>query len=272
MSAPARPLGAGAHAFPPEETRGVYRAIYARRDVRAQFTPEPLPDEVLARLLAAAHRAPSVGFMQPWNFVVIRDAAIRREIKRLFEAERERSAALAEAPRRARYLALKLEGILESAVNLCVTCDRTRAGPFVIGRSSMPDADLFSVCCAVQNLWLAARAEGVGVGWVSIVSPEGLRRVLGIPPHVVPVAYLCLGYVTHFEDAPDLERAGWRPRLPLTGLVFSERWGRQEGAAWQALARHLEAHARRDAPEGPEAPQRLDAPAPPVEPERGGAP
>lgn len=227
------------HEFPPEEKRGLYRAIYERRDVRAQFTPEPVPGEVLARLLDAAHHAGSVGFMQSWNFIVIKDEETRRTVKALFEAERERSAQLVEEPRRSRYLSFKLEGILEAPVNLCITCDRTRSGPFVIGRTSVPETDMYSVCCAVQNLWLAARAEGIGVGWVSILSPDRLKKVFGIPPHVIPVAYLCLGYVTHFEEKPDLERRGWLPRLALSDLVFYERWGQQEHPQWTTLQEHV---------------------------------
>ncbi len=117
---------------------------------------------------------------------------------------------------------------MESPVNLCVTYDPERFGPFIIGRSSIPETGVYSVCCAVQNLWLAARVEGIGVGWVSILSNEELKTILNIPPHVVPVAYLCLGYVTRFEDKPDLEKYGWLPRLQLNEVIYYEKWGNKK--------------------------------------------
>lgn len=212
--------------FTDEERGGLYKAIFARRDVRSGFDGRPVPGAVLRRILEAAHHAPSVGFSQPWNFVLVRDEQTRRAVKASFERERERSAAQLEEPRKSEYLSFKLEGILESALNVCVTYDPSRSGPFVIGRSSMPEAGVYSACCAVQNLWLAARAEGVGVGWVSILSNEVLREALGIPEHVVPVAYLCMGYVEEFAERPDLESAGWLPRLKLEDVVNDERWGR----------------------------------------------
>lgn len=137
--------------------------------------------------------------------------------------------------KRQRYQRFKLEGILESPLNLCVTCDRDRFGPVVIGRTANRVMDLFSSVCAVQNLWLAARAEGLGVGWVSIVHNRDLRGILGLPPRVVPVAYLCLGYVSHFPEKPELESAGWLPRLPLEDLVFCERWGEGCRTSWPGL-------------------------------------
>lgn len=219
--------------FTEEEREGLYKAIFTRRDVRSRFTGRPVDGAVLRRILEAAHRAPSVGFSQPWNFVLVRSEASRRAVKDSFERERARSAGLVEEPRRSEYLSFKLEGILESALNVCVTYDPSRSGPFVIGRSSVPEAGVYSVCCAVQNLWLAARAEGVGVGWVSILSNDALREALEIPQSVLPVAYLCLGYVEEFAEKPDLESAGWLPRLPLEDVVNSEKWGspaRLEGA------------------------------------------
>ncbi|MBI2160287.1 MAG: 5,6-dimethylbenzimidazole synthase [candidate division NC10 bacterium] len=219
------PRARASFALSPQERRGVYRAIYGRRDVRAQFLSDPVPDRVLARLLRAAHHAPSVGFMQPWNFIVIRDRAARAAVREAFVRERDRAAQLYEEPRRSQFLELKLEGILEAPLNLCVTCDPERGGPHVLGRSAVRETDIYSTACAVQNLWLAARAEGVGVGWVSIVQPAELRAILGIPEPVLPLAYLCLGYVSEFKDTPDLARAGWRQRLPLGDLVFGDRWG-----------------------------------------------
>ena len=203
----------------------VYEAIYSRRDIR-KFRPGPIPDEILLRILDAAHHAGSVGFMQPWNFIVIRDPAFRRQVKVLFEAENNRAAENYSGERRELYRSLKLEGIEESALNLCVTCDRTRGGK-VLGRSTVLETDLFSTCLAVQNLWLAARAEEVGIGWVSILDHAKLGELLGLPGHVVPVAYLAVGYPEEFPEKPMLESAGWRDRVPLEDLVFYERYGRR---------------------------------------------
>src|SRR5262249_30688002 len=211
--------------FTADEQRGLYRAIQERRDVRAQFRPDPIPVAVLARLLAAAHHAPSVGFMQPWDFILIDDPALRSAVKQLFARENARAAANYQGERAALYGALKLEGILESPLNLCVTCDRARGGPHVLGRNTVLDTDLFSVCLAVQNLWLAARAEGIGVGWVSILDPRELAQLLGLPEQVYPVAYLCLGYVSEFLPAPELQQRGWRERVPLFELLHHNRWG-----------------------------------------------
>ena len=211
--------------FSAEEKRGLYRAIHERRDVRAQFRPDPIPAAVLARLLSAAHAAPSVGFMQPWDFILIDDPALRHAVKQMFARENERAAANYESERAELYRSLKLEGISEGPLNLCITCDRTRGGPHVLGRNTVLDTDLFSVCLAIQNLWLAARAEGVGVGWVSIVDPRELAQLLGLPEQVYAVAYLCLGLVTEFLPAPELQDAGWRERLPLQELLHHNRWG-----------------------------------------------
>jgi 5,6-dimethylbenzimidazole synthase len=212
------------HAFSPEERAAVYRAIIERRDCR-HFLPDPLADDLIARLLAAAHHAPSVGFMQPWNFLLIRSIEIRTRVRAAFERANAAAAALFEGGRGETYRSLKLEGILESPLNLCVTCDRSRHGPVVLGRTTQPDMDLYSTVCAVQNLWLAARAEGVGVGWVSIIDPNELRTILEIPDHVVPIAYLCVGRVAEFPREPELQRLGWLNRIDLAPLVFEERWG-----------------------------------------------
>lgn len=211
--------------FTEAERTAVYKAIALRRDIRRQFKPTPIPPEVLARLLAAAHQAGSVGFMQPWDFVVVRDPEIRRQVLESFLRERDRAARFYEGARRELFLSLKLEGIMESAVNICVTCDRSRGGPHVLGRSTILDTDLYSTCCAIQNLWLAARAEGIGVGWVSILDPKVLGALLGLPDSVVPVAYLCVGYVDAFPEEPELQRVAWRRRLPLADLVHLDRWG-----------------------------------------------
>ncbi len=201
-----------------------YRVIERRRDVRA-FRPDPIPSETLYRILGAAHHAPSVGLMQPWNFIVIQEADTKARIKDIFLEENEKAAAHYSGPRANLYRSLKLEGIQEAPVNLCVTSDRTRAGTHVLGRNTIVDTDLYSTCCAIENLWLAARVEGIGVGWVSILSHDELRKLLGIPDHIVVVAYLCLGYAQEFFDEPELQRRRWASRVPLDQLVYRERWG-----------------------------------------------
>lgn len=227
MPAEAMPAEAasGSSGFSAEERRGLYKAILTRRDVRGQFRPDPVPPEVLSRVLVAAHHAPSVGFMQPWDFIVVTDLEQRRRIHGDFLAANEEAAELFVGTRKALYRSLKLEGILEAPLNLCITCHRERAGPVVLGRTHISSMDLYSSVCAVQNLWLAARAEGLGVGWVSILHEPALRAALALPPPVVPVAYLCLGYVSHFLEQPELETAGWRERVPLPELVHYDRWG-----------------------------------------------
>ena len=210
--------------FSEQERESFYKAIYSRRDVRSNFTSEQIDDQVLMRILKAGHHAPSVGFSQPWNFILVKNIETREKIKESFENEKARSSKMIEDPRRSKYLSYKLEGILESSINVCVTYDPTKSGPFVIGRTSIPETGTFSVCCAVQNIWLAARTEGIGVGWVSILSNETLRDVLNIPDHVIPVAYLCLGHVSKFEPRPDLETSGWLPRLKLDDVIYHEKW------------------------------------------------
>ena len=213
--------------FLPAERAALYRAIESRRDVRA-FRTDPIGHGTLHRILQAAHHAPSVGLMQPWNFIVIRDGTTKAKVKALSAVQNERAAANYVGDRASLYRSLKLEGIEEAPINLCVTCDRTRSGPHVLGRNTVVDTDLYSTCCAIQNLWLAARVEGVGVGWVSILDYEDLRPILGIPATVAPVAYLCIGYPREFLDEPELQRRGWATRLPLEQIVYQERWGELE--------------------------------------------
>ncbi|QCC55934.1 5,6-dimethylbenzimidazole synthase [Natronorubrum bangense] len=210
--------------FTDDERDAVYKTIYARRDIR-RFRDDPIPEAVLERLIQAAHHAPSVGFSQPWDLIVVRDDETKVEIAEI--ADRAIAAAREgyKEPTRSEFAALKLEGIRESPVNICVTCDPTRGAPHVLGRSSMKRTDVYSTCLAVQNLWLAARAEGVGVGWVSVLYPYELQDVLGIPPHVKPVAYLCLGYPEDgFPEEPVLQQEGWRERLDVDALVHEGCW------------------------------------------------
>jgi 5,6-dimethylbenzimidazole synthase len=217
-------------AFSPAQRQGVYRAIYERRDIRAQFLSQPIPDAVLGRLLDAAHHGPSVGFMQPWDFIVIRDPAVRRLVHDCFVEANRRAAQCYSGARRELYDTLKLAGIQEAPVNLCITCDRGRTLGAGLGRRTDPATDLYSTACAVQNLWLAARAESLGVGWVSILDFDRLRQLLRIPARVVPVAYLCLGYVSEFPRSPELESAGWERRERLTQLIHFDYWGVQDEA------------------------------------------
>jgi 5,6-dimethylbenzimidazole synthase len=223
--------------FSEAERRGVYRAIFERRDVRAQFLDTPVDDEVLGRILNAAHHAPSVGFMQPWDFVVIRDPEIRRAVYDNFLRANRDAARIYSGDQRQLYDELKLEGILRAPVNLCITCDRTRNRGHGLGRQSSPETDLYSTVCAVQNLWLAARAESLGVGWVSILDFEDLKNLLRIPEHVTVVAYLCVGYVSNFAERPDLEQRGWERREDIAKLVHFDTWDSQDAGQSAKLVR-----------------------------------
>ena len=217
--------------FTTAERDAVYRAIHTRRDVRGEFLPDAIPDDVLARVLTAAHHAPSVGFMQPWDFVLVRAREVRERIHRDFLAAHVEAEQMFDEAKRATYRNLKLEGILDAPLNLCITCDRSRHGPVVIGRTHIGAMDIYSAVCAVQNLWLAARAEGLGVGWVSILHEQALREALGIPPEIIPIAYLCIGYVRDFHARPELEAAGWIERMALPALLHFDGW---QGAADEA--------------------------------------
>jgi 5,6-dimethylbenzimidazole synthase len=209
--------------FSAEEIEIFYRVVFSRRDVR-RFLPTAIPAEAVQRVLRAAHHAPSVGFMQPWNFIVIRGPQTKKLVKEAFLDARGVEAEQFSGERKRLYLSLKLEGIEEAPLNVCVTCDSSRHGPAVLGRTYAPEADVYSTCCAIQNLWLAARVEGLGVGWVSILSRDKLREILRIPPGVTPIAYLCLGYTDRFADKPELESAGWLDRVPLEQVVSYETW------------------------------------------------
>ena len=224
MPAPAHGLMSVAP-FSSAERDAVYRAIFTRRDVRSQFLSDAVPNEILAQVLTAAHHAPSVGFMQPWNFLVISGQGVKDQIRGAFQKANAEAALLFPDEKRVLYQSLKLEGITQAPVNLCITCDRERGGPVVLGRTHNRDTDLYSTVCAVQNLWLAARAEGLGVGWVSIFNAADISAILNLPDHVVPVAYLCLGWVKELHTSPELETKGWRKRLDLQTLVFQDQWG-----------------------------------------------
>jgi nicotinate-nucleotide--dimethylbenzimidazole phosphoribosyltransferase len=209
--------------FADDERAAVIRAITERRDIR-RFRPDPLPDGLLRHLLEAAHAAPSVGLMQPWRFVLVEEERTKQAMHAI--AARERLVQGEHFDARAReFLDLKVEGIREAPIGLLVCCDRDSGGPEVLGRHTIRDTDIYSTCCAIQNFWLAARAEGVGVGWVSFYRPEQVAELFELPDGVLAVAYLCVGYPDERPRRPGLEAAGWKRRAPLDGLVFSERWG-----------------------------------------------
>ncbi|WP_437332288.1 5,6-dimethylbenzimidazole synthase [Sorangium sp. So ce394] len=209
------------HRFNDPEIAAVYRAIHERRDMR-HFLPGPVDPDALARLLAAAHAAPSVGMMQPWRFVRITAPALRRGIHALVEAERLATArALGE--REDEFMRLKVEGVLECGELLVAGLMAGREA-HVFGRRTMPEMDVASVAAAIQNLWLAARAEGLGVGWVSLFEPDRLAALLGMPPGSRPLAILCVGHVEEFYGRPMLEACGWAARRPLSELVAENVW------------------------------------------------
>ena len=202
----------------------LYDVIARRRDVRAEYTGAPVPDEQLLRVLDAAHRAPSVGMTQPWDFVVVRDPATRRAFRDHVAAERDTFAASLPPERRSTFDRIKVEGICESSMGVVVTHSQGRGGTHVLGRHAIADTGLFSTVLAIQNLWLAATAEGLGLGWVSFYREDFLRELLAIPDDVRPIAWLCLGTVSHLETVPDLERHGWRSRRPLADAIHHDTW------------------------------------------------
>ncbi len=211
----------------PEARDNFYEILYGRRDVRGQFLPDDVPDDVLTNILHAAHHAPSVGLSQPWNFILIRDAERRRKIYDAFVKANDEAAEMFDEGRRSHYQSLKLQGILDTPLNVCITCDRKRGGPVVLGKTHQAEMDLYSTVCAVQNFWLAARAENVGVGWVSIIQKEKLIELLDLPDGVVPVAYLCVGYVSEFLKKPELELAQWEKRTQLEDMIYTDTWGQK---------------------------------------------
>jgi len=202
----------------------LYDVIRRRRDVRSQFTGGAVPDAVLERILTAANQAPSVGLSQPWDFIVVDDDSVRRPFQAHVAAERAVFDATLDPGAAATFARIKIEGILESALGIVVTYDPNRGAPTVLGRHAIADAGLYSTCLAIQNLWLAATAEELGVGWVSFYREEFLSELIGLPGHVRPVAWLCLGPVTHLETVPDLERLSWRSRRPLADVVHRNRY------------------------------------------------
>lgn len=212
-------------AFSDAERAAVYRAIGERRDMR-HFTGGQVAPELLARLLGAAHQAPSVGLMQPWRFIRISDRALRGQIQALVEEERVRTAqALGE--RSDEFMQLKVEGIGDCA-EVLVAALMDQRETHIFGRRTLPEMDLASLSCAIQNLWLAARAEGLGMGWVSLFEPQSLAALLGMPEGAKPLAVLCLGPVEAFYPAPMLVLEGWAQERPLSEMLFENRWGNEQ--------------------------------------------
>jgi 5,6-dimethylbenzimidazole synthase len=209
-------------AFSQAERDAVYRAIFERRDMR-HFAGGTVAPEVMRRLLTAAHHAPSVGFMQPWRFIRVASTALRIQLKAQVEQERVQTARVL-GEREDDFMRLKVEGLLDAAEVLAVTLADGRE-KHIFGRRTMPHMDLASAACAIQNLWLASRAEGLGMGWVSLFDPAEVARLLGLPEGAEPIALLCLGPVDQFYPEPMLQQANWAKRQPLDTLVFENQWG-----------------------------------------------
>jgi 5,6-dimethylbenzimidazole synthase len=214
------------HAYSEQEQAAIYKVIAERRDMR-HFLPTPIAPALLTKLLQAAHHAPSVGLMQPWRFIRISDASLRKQIHQLVEAERSKTAQaigeLETTTRMAEFLKLKVEGILDCGELLIATlCDKREQ--HVFGRRTLPEMDIASVSCAIQNMWLAARAEGLGMGWVSLFDPEKLAALLNMPEGAKPIAVLCLGHVNSFYKEPMLVETGWREAKPLSEMLMENQW------------------------------------------------
>ncbi|MBB1242849.1 nicotinate-nucleotide--dimethylbenzimidazole phosphoribosyltransferase, partial [Streptomyces durbertensis] len=221
------PQGPPAPGYSDADREAVHRAMRDRRDIRNGFRPDPIPHEVLLRVLEAAHTAPSVGHSQPWDFVIIRSEETRRRMHELAVRQRDAYARSLPKARAKQFKELKIEAILDTPVNIVVTADGTRGGRHTLGRHTQPQMAPYSSALAVENLWLAARAEGLGVGWVSFFDEREMVRELGLPEHLEVVAYLCVGYVDEFPDEPELVQAGWSKRRPLSWVVHEESYGRR---------------------------------------------
>ncbi|MGW1234406.1 nicotinate-nucleotide--dimethylbenzimidazole phosphoribosyltransferase [Streptomyces californicus] len=224
---PAEPATPPAPGYDDAEREAVLRVMRERRDIRNGFRSDPIPHEVLLRVLEAAHTAPSVGHSQPWDFVVIRSAETRRSMHELAQRQRDAYAKSLPKGRAKQFKELKIEAILDTPVNIVVTADPTRGGRHTLGRHTQPQMAPYSSALAVENLWLAARAEGLGVGWVSFFDEREMVRALGLPEHLEVVAYLCVGYVDEFPEEPELMQAGWSKRRPLSWVVHEETYGRR---------------------------------------------
>jgi nicotinate-nucleotide--dimethylbenzimidazole phosphoribosyltransferase len=239
-SAAERAAEVRAWAFPQQSREAFYDVVGARRDIR-RYRPDAVDPEILRRVLSAAHVAPSVGHSQPWRFIVVSEPATRERAARMADEQRLRQAQLLEPDAARRLLDLQLEGIREAPLGVVVACDRRTPAGGVLGRATFPDADLWSCACAIENLWLAARAEGLGVGWVTLFEQHDLEDLVGVPEGVVTLGWLCLGWPDERPPVPGLERAGWSRRQPVSEVILAERWSE----ASQAPPSHLRApHSR----------------------------
>ncbi|MEW9701500.1 5,6-dimethylbenzimidazole synthase [Paenibacillus sp. SI8] len=210
--------------FSEQDKDALYKIINARRDIRT-FLNTPIPSEIIMKLLEAAHHGPSVGFMQPWSFILITKEAIKERLAWAADKERRALAIHYEDNRQDQFLGLKIEGLKQAPLTICVTCDPTRGGSHVLGRNSIPETDALSTACAIQNMWLAACVEGLALGWVSFYKKADVRDILGIPPHIEPLALLSIGYTENYPSKPILESANWEKRRKLDDLIFHEAWG-----------------------------------------------
>ncbi len=207
-----------------KNSMSLYDIINKRRDVRAQFSGESIDTNILKKILQAAHSAPSVGLSQPWDFILIESESIRKQFKEHVEIERESFNNVLDNDRKGIFANIKIEGILESSLGIVVTYDPKRGSPAVLGRNTIDEAGIYSVCLAIENLWLAATAENLGVGWVSFYKEEFLAELINLPNGIKPIAWLCVGPVTHLETVPDLERFKWRKRMSLDDVVHYDSW------------------------------------------------
>jgi 5,6-dimethylbenzimidazole synthase len=214
--------------FSDEERETIYKVIATRRDIRS-FKTDPIPKDAVVRILEAAHHAPSVGFMQPWNFILIESAEVKAKLAWAADKERKALAIHYEGDTRAsQFLGLKIEGLKEAPLTICVTCDPSRGGSHVLGRNSIPETDMMSTACAIQNMWLASCVEGLAMGWVSFYKKSDVRDILTIPQHIDPVALISIGYTDVYPKAPILETANWEKRQSLKNLVFKNTWGQKD--------------------------------------------
>jgi 5,6-dimethylbenzimidazole synthase len=210
--------------FTEEEKAALYKVIYTRRDIRT-FLSHPVPSETVIKLLDAAHHAPSVGFMQPWNFILVTSNEIKSRLAWAADKERRALAIHYEGERESQFLSLKVEGLKQAPLTICITSDPTRGGSHVLGRNSIPETDILSTACAIQNMWLAACAEGLAMGWVSFYKKNDIRDILAIPPHIDPIALMSIGYTDNYPAIPILESANWETRKSLENLIYNDKWG-----------------------------------------------
>lgn len=214
--------------FSNDEKEAIYKVIYTRRDIRS-FLSTPIPEGTIHKILNAAHHAPSVGFMQPWNFILVTSDELKEKLAWAADKERRALAIHYEdkKEKETKFLSLKVEGLKEAPLTICVTCDPTSGGSHVLGRNSIPETDTLSTACAIQNMWLAACAEGLAMGWVSFYKKNDVRDILEIPPHVDPVALISIGYTDEYPEKPILELANWEKRQTLEHLIFDNQWGKK---------------------------------------------